>query len=146
LEPGNPRTFTVVVEPLVGRITNVRNFGDHYSLVLSGSAALPADAVRHAFLDFLLDAPPLIYPPVVAVKRAVYEMDAKAARLPGELKDDLSSYFAEWLVRAVELKLKRMSPGERETVMAVDDAAGLVLVRPLFMALGKFEQSEPGMR
>src|SRR5262250_577749 len=35
LEPGNPRTFTVVVEPLVGRITNVRNFGDHYSLVLS---------------------------------------------------------------------------------------------------------------
>ncbi|HJZ66453.1 MAG TPA: hypothetical protein VKD70_19160 [Candidatus Acidoferrum sp.] len=146
LEPGNPRTFTVVVEPLVGRITNVRNFGDHYSLVLSGSDALPADVVRHAFLHFLLDPLPLMYPHVVAVKRPVYEMAAKAPRLPAELKDDLSSYFAECLVRAVELKLKRMSPGERETVMAVDDAAGLVLVRPLFMALGKFEQSEPGMR
>ena len=29
LEPENPRTFTIVVEPLVGRFTNVRNFGDH---------------------------------------------------------------------------------------------------------------------
>src|SRR5256884_5636936 len=28
LEPSGPRTFAVVVEPLVGRITNVRNFGD----------------------------------------------------------------------------------------------------------------------
>jgi tetratricopeptide (TPR) repeat protein len=146
LEPGNPRTFTVIVEPLVGRITNVRNFGDHYSLVLSGSEALPTDVVRHAFLHFLLDSLPLMYPHVVAVKRPVYDMAAKAQRLPAELKDDLSSYFAECLVRAVELKLKRMSPGEREAAMDLDDSSGLVLVRPMFGALAKFEQSEPGMR
>jgi len=146
LEPGNPRTFTVIVEPLVGRITNVRNFGDHYSLVLSGSDALPTDVVRHAFLHFLLDPLPLMYPHVVAVKKPVYDMAAKAPRLPAELKDDLSSYFAECLVRSVELKLKRMSPGEREAVMDLDDASGLVLVRPIFSALTKFEQSEPGMK
>ena len=146
LEAGNPRTFTVIVEPLVGRITNVRNFSDHYSLVLSGSDAVPTDVVRHAFLHFLLDPLPLMYPHVVAVKRPVYDMGAKAPRLPAELKDDLSSYFAECLVRAVELKLKRMSPGEREAAMDLDDASGLVLVRPIFSALAKFEQSEPGMR
>lgn len=146
LEPTNPRTFTIIVEPLVGRITNVRNFGDHYSLVLSGSEALPTDIVRHAFLHFLLDSLPLMYPHVVAAKRPVYELAAKAPRLPAELKDDFSSYFAECLVRAVELKLKRMSPGERESAIDVDDQAGLVLVRPLFTALAKFEQSEPGIR
>ena len=146
LEPTNPRTFTIIVEPLVGRITNVRNFGDHYSLVLSGSEALPTDIVRHAFLHFLLDSLPLMYPHVVAAKRPVYELAAKAPRLPAELKDDFSSYFAECLVRAVELKLKRMSPGERESAMDVDDQTGLVLVRPLFAALAKFEQSEPGIR
>ena len=32
--PGDPRTFTIIVEPLVGRITNVRNFQDHYAIVL----------------------------------------------------------------------------------------------------------------
>ena len=37
LDPTSPRTFTVIVEPLVGRITNVRNFGDHYALVVSGA-------------------------------------------------------------------------------------------------------------
>ncbi|HET9801755.1 MAG TPA: tetratricopeptide repeat protein [Candidatus Acidoferrum sp.] len=146
LEPTNPRTFTIVVEPLVGRITNVRNFGDHYSLVLSGSEALPTDVVRHAFLHFLLDSLPLMYPHVVAAKRPVYDIAAKAPRLPAELKDDFSSYFAECLVRAVELKLKRMSPGERESAMDIDDQAGLVFVRPLFTALAKFEQSEPGIR
>ena len=146
LEPGNPRTFTVVVEPLVGRITNVRNFGDHYSLVLSGSEAMPTDVVRHAFLHFLLDPLPLMYPHVVAVKRPLYDIAAKAPRLPAELKDDFSSYFAECLVRAVELKLKRMSPGEREAAIGVDDTAGLALVRPLFAALAKFEQSEPGIK
>jgi len=60
LEPSGPRTFAVVVEPLVGRITNVRNFGDHYALVLSGGEEIPADVVRHAFLHFLLDALPMM--------------------------------------------------------------------------------------
>jgi tetratricopeptide (TPR) repeat protein len=146
LEPENPRTFTIVVEPLVGRITNVRNFGDHYSLVLSGSDALPTDVVRHAFLHFLLDPLPLMYPHVVAAKRSIYDLAARAPRLPAELKDDFPSYFAECLVRAVELKLKRMSPGEREVAMDQADAIGLVLVRPLVAALTKFEQSEPGMK
>jgi hypothetical protein len=146
LEPENPRTFTIVVEPLVGRITNVRNFGDHYSLVLSGADALPSDVVRHAFLHFLLDPLPLMYPHVTAVKRPIYDAAAKAPRLPAELKDDYSSFFAECLVRAVELKLRHISPGEREVAMTQDDADGLVLVRPLFTALAKFEQSEPGMK
>src|SRR5579859_985708 len=145
LEPTNPRTFTIIVEPLVGRITNVRNFGDHYSLVLSGSDALPTDVVRHAFLHFLLDPLPLMYPHVVAVKRPIYDLSAKAPRLPAELKDDFSSYVAECLVRAVELKLKRISPGEREAAMDRDDADGYVLVRPIFQGLAKYESSEPSM-
>ncbi len=49
-------------------------------------------------------------------------------------------------MRAVELKLKRMSPGEREAAMDRDDADGYVLVRPLFGALANFEKSEPSMK
>jgi hypothetical protein len=146
LDPTNPRTFTVIVEPLVGRITNVRNFGDHYALVASGAEQLQVDTVRHAFLHYLLDPLPLQYSHVVAVKRPLFEMAAAAPRLDPSLKDDFPSYFAECTVRAVELKLKRMSPGEREAAMGVDDADGYVLVRPLFAALAKFEGSEPAMK
>lgn len=146
LDPTNPRTFTVIVEPLVGRITNVRNFGDHYALVVSGAEQLQIDTVRHAFLHYLLDPLPLQYSHVIAVKRPLFEVAAAAPRLDSSLKDDFPSYFAECTVRAVELKLKRMSPGEREAAMRVDDEDGYILVRPLFTALAKFEQSEPGMK
>ena len=146
LEPSGPRTFMIVVEPLVGRITNVRNFGDHYALVLSGGEEIPTDVVRHAFLHFLLDPLPLMYPHVIAVKRPLFEKAATAPRLAPELKDDFASYFAECTVRAVELKLKRISPGEREAAVSRDDEDGYVLVKPLFGVLPKFENSEPSMK
>jgi hypothetical protein len=146
LEQSGPRSFAIVVEPLVGRITNVRNFGNHYALVLSGGEEIPTDLVRHAFLHFLLDPLPLMYAHVTAVKRPLFEKAAAAPRLAPELKDDYASYFAECLVRAVELKLKRMSPGEREAALSRDDEAGYVLVQPLFAALPKFENSEPSMK
>jgi tetratricopeptide (TPR) repeat protein len=94
----------------------------------------------------MLDPLPLQYPHVVAVKRPLFETAARAPRLAPDLKDDFPSYFAECTVRAVELKLKRMSPSERAAAMDRDDADGYVLVRPLFAALGNFERSEPSMR
>src|SRR6267378_3444588 len=142
----NPRTFTVMLEPLVGRITNVRNFGDHYAIVLSGAEDLPADTVRHAYLHFLLDPLPLQYPHVVAGKKPLFESAARAPRLVPDLREDYPSYFAECMVRAVELKLRRMSPSERAARLDTDDTDGYVLVRPLFTALGNFERSEPSMR
>jgi hypothetical protein len=144
--PGDPRTFTIIVEPLVGRITNVRNFQDHYAIVLSGSADVPVDVVRHAFLHFLLDPLPLQYPHVIAAKRPIFDVAVRAPRLTPDLRDDLPSYFAECMVRAVELKLKRMSPGERGATIDRDDADGYILVRPLFKALATFEGAEPSMR
>jgi len=146
LDPFGQRKFTVIVEPLVGQITNVRNFGEHYALVLSGGENIPTDLVRHAFLHFLLDPLPLMYPHVVAVKRPLYEKAATAPRLAPDLKDDFASYFAECMVRAVELKLKRMSPGERDAAISRNDEDGYVLVRPLFSALARFEASEPSMK
>lgn len=144
--PGDPRTFSIIVEPMVGRITNVRNFQDHYAIVLSGSADVPVDTVRHAYLHFLLDQLPLQYPHVIAVKRPLYEVALHAPRLPPDLRDDYPSFFAECLVRAVELKLKRMSPGERDAALDTDDTDGYILVRPLFKALDTFESSEPAMK
>jgi len=146
MNPSNPRTFSIIVEPLVGRITNVRNFQDHYAIVLSGSEDVPVDVVRHAYLHFLLDPLPLQYSHIVAAKKPIFDAAAHAPRLMPDLKDDYPSYFAECLVRAVELKLKRMSPGEREAAIGDADVSGYVLVRPLFQALANFEGSEPSMK
>ncbi len=146
VNPAVPKTFTIVVEPLVGRITNVRNFVDHYAIVLSGSEEIPTDVVRHAYLHFLLDGLPLQYPHVIAVKRPLYEVAAKAPRLAPDLKDDFPAWFGECTVRAVEIKLKKMSPSEREAAWQSNDADGYVLVRPIFMGLAAYEKSEPAFR
>ena len=49
-------------------------------------------------------------------------------------------------MRAVELKLRRMSPGERDAALDTDDTDGYILVRPLFKALDNFEGAEPAMK
>jgi len=145
-DPAQARTFSILVEPLVGRITSVRNFGDHYAILLSGNEEIPTDVVRHAFLHFLLDPLPLMYPHVIAVKRPVYEIAAKAPRLAPDLRDDFPSWFAECTVRAVELRLRRLSPGERDAALMRNDTDGYTLVRPLYDGLASFEKSEPSMR
>ena len=142
-DPSRPRTFSIVVEPLVGRITNVRSFGDHYCVVLSGNNEIPIDVIRHAYLHFLLDSVPITWPQVIAVKRPLYEMAAKAPRLPDDLREDFPAWFTECTVRAVEIRLQKMSPSEREVKLQSADASGLVLVRPIFQALTAYEQGEP---
>lgn len=146
VDPAKPQTFTIIVEPLVGRITNVRNFVDHYAIILSGTDEIPADVVRHAYLHFLLDGLPLQYPHVIAVKRPLYELAAKAPRLAPELKDDFPSWFGECVVRAVEIKLKKMSPSEREAALQSNDVDGYILVRPIFNGLTDYEKTEPPFR
>jgi tetratricopeptide (TPR) repeat protein len=146
LDSAQERTFSIVVDPLVGRITNVRNFGDHYAIILSGAQDVPVGVIRHAFLHFLLDPLPLTYPRVVIVKEPLFLVAVKAPRIPSVLRDDFYSWFSECLVRAVELKLKRMSPSERESALSTNDADGYTLVRPLFLGLAGFEKSEPSMK
>jgi hypothetical protein len=143
VDPSIPRTFSIIVEPLVGRITNVRNFGDHYAIVLSGSEEIPTDVVRHAYLHFLLDTLPYQYSHVIIVKLPIYGVAAKAPRLPSDLKDDFMSWFGENTVRAVEIKLKRMSPSEKDLALQNNDQDGYVLVRPIFAGLTGYEQTEP---
>ena len=142
VDPAMPRTFSIIVEPLVGRITNVRNFGDHYAIVLSGAEEIPSDVVRHAYLHFLLDVLPYQYSHVVVVKRPVFEIAAKAPRLPADMKDDFLSWFGECTVRAVEIRLRKLSPSERELASQGNDVDGYVMVRPIFQGLGGYEQSE----
>ncbi len=146
LNPGGDRTFNIIVDPLVGRITNVRNFANHYAIILSGSQNVPTSVVRHAFLHFLLDPLPLTYSHVAIVKEPLFLTAAKAPRLPENLRDDYFSWFSECLVRAVELKLRRMSPGEREAALNADDTDGYTLVRPIFTGLTAFENSASSMK
>lgn len=141
----SPRTFAVFIEPLVGRKTNVLNFAEHYAIVVGGTPDIPSRDVRHAFLHFMLDPMALKYPHVISVKRPLLDIAARAPKLPVEFKEDFPSFFTECLVRAVEIRLQRLSPSQVAVALDRSDANGFVLVRPLVRELTNFEKSEPSM-
>lgn len=145
LQPYSPRTFAVYVEPLVGGRTNFRNYGDHYAIVLSPGGQIPLDDIRHAFLHFLLDPLPIRSRSATAEMRPLRDLAARAPRLPAAYQEDLPAFVGECLVRAVELRLRRLSP--EKLAAAVDEAErdGYVLVRAFSRELARFEKAEPAM-
>jgi tetratricopeptide (TPR) repeat protein len=145
LKSNNPRTLSIYVELLAGGNTNFRNYGDHYELVVSPENDLPVDDIRHAMLHFLLD--PIAIKYRIQAERAMplLEYAARAPRLPVEFHDDYSAFFDECLVRAVELRLKRLLPADLSAAIDQAESIGFVLVRPIYAGLNGFEKSEPAM-
>lgn len=145
LKPIRGRTFTVYVEPLVGNRTNFRNAGDHYAIVLGTSSQIPVDEIQHAYLHFMLDPLPLRYRKDVDSKKELMNIAARAPRLPIAYHDDFPSFLDECFIKAVELRLRHLSPAALEAAMKDADESGYILVRPFVRGLQKFEKSEPAM-
>jgi tetratricopeptide (TPR) repeat protein len=145
VRPSSPRTFSVYVEPLAGGKANFRNYGDHYEMVVSPSRDLPMDDIRHAFLHFILDPIAIRYRVDASRASPLLEIAAHAPLLPADMHDDYPAFFDECLVRAVELRLRRLSPAELSSAMDDAENSGYVLVRPIYAGLSGFEKSEPAM-
>ena len=145
IRPSSRRTFSVYVEPLAGSKTIFRTFGDQYALVVRPSIDPPMDDIRHAFLHFMLDPIAIRYRVQASKASPLLEYAARAPQLPVDLRDDFSSFFDECLVRAVELRLRRLSPDDLASAIDQAEGSGYVLVRPIYAGLTGFEKSEPAM-
>jgi tetratricopeptide (TPR) repeat protein len=135
----------VYVEPLASGKSNFRNFGDHYELVVSTGSAPSRDDIRHALLHFILDPMAIRYRTEAARTSPLLKYAASAAHLPAEFQNDYSAFFSECLVRAVELRLRRLAPGDLAAAIDQAESGGYVLVRPIYAGLSGFEKSEPAM-
>lgn len=146
IRPQLGRTFVIFVDPMIGGKTAFRNIGEDYSIVLSPSADLPLDEIRHAFLHFMLDPLPYRYKAATNAKRMLLNYAARAPRLPREFKEEFESFLSECMVRAVELRLSKLSSAELSKTLEALDADGFALVRPLYRELeNNFEKAEPAM-
>ncbi len=140
------RTFTVVVEPMIGGRTSFRTVGDRYSIMLRPGAELPLEDIRHAYLHFLLDPLPFRYKAATNSKRIFLQYAGRAPRLPLAYRDDFEALLTECLVKAVELRLSKLSPEKLAAEINEEEGNGFVLVRALHRELLRsFDQSEPAM-
>jgi hypothetical protein len=145
LKPIYGRTFSVYVEPLVGARANFRNLGDHYALVVGTGSPLPLEEIQHAYLHFVLDPLSLNQRDQIEKKSALLSIAARAPRLPVEYQNDFLALADECVVKAVELRLRRLPPEGLEVALAENDRSGFILVRPFVKGLQKFEKAEPAM-
>lgn len=143
LRPG-ARTFRVYVEPMVGKETNVRNIGDAYVVVVN-PASPSIDLMRHAFLHYLLDPLPITYRDKMVSEEPLLVIADRAPNLPYEFRTDITSFFTECFVRAVEYRVRRLPPAQLADQVNAAEANGYVLIRPLLKALAQFEGSKPAM-
>lgn len=143
--PTRTRSFVVNVEPLVGGKVNFRSYNDTYSVVLSPTAELPLDDIRHAYLHFLLDPLAIRYRQSVARREVLLRYVGRAARLGPEYRDDFPALLTECLVRAVELRLRRLPPASLAAAIDEAEQDGYILVRPFVERLAEFEKAEPAM-
>ncbi|HEV2490547.1 MAG TPA: hypothetical protein VGT03_12130 [Candidatus Acidoferrales bacterium] len=145
LQPTGNRTFTVLVEPLVGNRVNFRNVGDHYAIIVGPGPTLPLGDIRHAFLHFLLDPLVLKYQQTISTRRELLNIAARAPQLPPTYQSDFVGLFDECLVRAVELRIRKLPVDQLQAAFSANDRTGFILVRPLYQQLIRFEKSEPAM-
>jgi tetratricopeptide (TPR) repeat protein len=145
MRPSNGREFTVYVEPFVGSRTNFRIYGLHYSIVVGAGSQVPIDAIRHAYLYFLIDPMALSSRKEIDKKRALLDIANKAPLLPVEYREEFFGLFDECVVKAIELRLRKLPPPELEAAIAEDDREGLILVRPIVTQLKIFEKQGPAM-
>ena len=106
IRPG-VRTFRVYVEPMVGNDTNVRNIGDRYAVVIN-PASPSIDLMRHAFLHYLLDPLPIRYRDKLIGEQPLLFLADRAPNLPYEYHTDLTGFFEECFVRAVEFRVREL--------------------------------------
>ena len=139
------RTFSVYVEPLAGAKTIFKTAGDQYALVVRPSTDPPMDDIRHAFLHFILDPIAIRYRTQADRASPLLEIAARAPLFPVDLRDDYSAFFDECLVRAVELRLRRLPPADLAAAIDQAEGSGYVLVRSIYAGLSGFEKSEPAM-
>ena len=140
-----PRSFSVYVEPLAGDKTIFRTFGDQYALVVRPSNDPPMDDIRHAFLHFMLDPIAIRYRVQASKASPLLANAAHAPLLPVDLRDDFPAFFDECFVRAVELRLRRLSPADLASAIDQAEGSGYVMVRSIYAGLSGFEKSEPAM-
>lgn len=138
-------TFTVYVEPLAGSRTTFRNVGDRYWIVAGTGSQIPADDIQHAYIHFMLDPLVIKYRLDLQKKRDILNVAATAPRLPEEYRSDFIAFTDECLVKAVELRMRRMTAAQLESALHDYDVSGFTLVRPFVVQLQKFEKSEPSM-
>jgi hypothetical protein len=140
------RTYTIYLD-LLGAPNQVqaRIYGSNYYLVITPSANLRIDDIRHQYLHFLLDPMAVKYGPEIHHAISLEAVARKAPALPNDFKEDFSFLVTECLIRAVELRMDKLPSPDAAKQIQQDTSNGFILVPYFYDALQEFEKQDASM-
>lgn len=140
------RSYFVYLDWLVPPgLTNARNYGERYYLVIHPRHDDFFGALRHQYLHFLLDPVTAKYADDISPLARLQSLAERAPRLAKVFRQDTLLLVTESLIRAVELRLQKL---ETAAAARLDEGerSGYLFIRHFFQALERFEQEEPSIR
>ena len=140
------RTYTIYLD-LLGAPNQVqaRIYGSNYYLVITPSNKLRIHDIRHQYLHFLLDPLAVKYGPEIHQASALDALARKAPALRSDFKADFSLLVTECLIRAVELRMDKVSAPDAEKQIQQMTSTGFILVPYFYDALQQFEKQDTSM-
>jgi tetratricopeptide (TPR) repeat protein len=141
------RNFSVDIEMLgPPNEVNARSFENNYDVVVTSAPQLRSDEVRHGYLHYILE--PMAGKESLAVtsKNKLLETAKQAPALDRGLRRSFPLFMTESLIRAVEIRMAKLSPAEQAKRAQEASTEGHFLVPYFLEALLKFEQQDAGMR
>lgn len=141
------RTYEVLQEWLVPpALTNARNYGEKYYLVIHPQHNDFLAAVRHQYLHFMLDPVVLKYADAIQPLARLQFIVERAPRLPKAFQQDTVLLATECLIRAIEMRLQKLDETAVGARLEAEERDGFIFVRHFYRSLEGFEQSEPSIR
>jgi tetratricopeptide (TPR) repeat protein len=136
------RRFQIYVDVLgPPNVVQTRSYVDDYFVVVTPAVELPSDAIRHAFLHYLLDPVPMKFSKNVTEKHALGDYAQGSPILEAQYKSDFVLLTTECLIKAVESRIDRKPA-------AIDQAMreGFVLTPAIAEQLQIYEKQDVAMR
>ena len=140
------RTYAIYID-LMGapEQAQARIYGLNYFLVLTPSRELKLNEIRFQYLHFLLDPLAARYGAELEQKASLLHIARQAPMLGLDFKDDFGLLATECLIRAVELRIKKVPVADAQKSLDEMTRQGLVLVHYFYESLQVFEHQDATM-
>lgn len=109
------------------RQSNARSYLDNYFIVTSLSSSAQVNEIRHIYLHYILDSEISQFPGSLERLKPLLPQIQRAPALPPAFKQDVSLFYTECVVRAVEIVLNGGTPAQQMAKVEQNVREGYVL-------------------
>jgi hypothetical protein len=125
---------------------NARTYQDNYYLVFNPADTFKAEEVRHQYLHFLLDPFALRFTLPKETRMALVKFMETSPPIEDRYKDDSNFMFVESLIRALELRMNKVTEPKLTVALNQFVREGALFTRFFYDSLKEFETDPQGIR